>query len=219
VSRFSGSASTGRAVFDEDLVLSGPGPQGEVGMTGRDPRSWRARFGLSPALVVATVALVAAVSGVAVAAPGSARHHRVRAVAASGRRGPRGFRGYTGATGATGAAGTVPAIVTVDSPAEVLPPGTYTDANLVVYCPSGYYVLGTGFNAGGIGTVGFVLDYGNFVGGFISNQSSAPISSGVYVQAICGVVAGGSSGAHAVRATSSQARFLGMVQAARARMR
>jgi hypothetical protein len=116
-------------------------------MTGRDSRSWRARFGLSPALVVATVALVAAVSGVAVAAPGSARHHRVRAVAASGRRGPRGprgFRGFTGAAGANGAPGTVPAIVTVDSPAEALPPGTYTDANLVAHCPTGYYGSGLG---------------------------------------------------------------------------
>jgi hypothetical protein len=106
----------------------------------------------------------------------------------------------------------VPAIITVDSPKEVVAPGSYTDINLNAICPSGYSVLGTGFNAEGVGTVGFVLSYGTFVGGFISNQSSVTIT--VYVQAICGVVPSGSSGANARHASSSGAQYQRDVQAA-----
>jgi hypothetical protein len=176
-------------------------------------------FGVSPSMVVAVVALTAAISGVAVAAPGVKVQHKVRAVAASSKRGPRGYRGYRGPrgyTGATGPSGVVPAIVTVDSPKETLNPGdnTFTvDPNgFQATCPSGYTVLGTGFDAAGVGQVGFVIAYGTFVGGFISNPSSIQIQ--VHLQATCGVVPGGSSGAYAVHGPSSAAQYGAMLKAA-----
>jgi hypothetical protein len=42
--------------------------------------------------------------------------------------------------------------------------------------------------------VGFLINYGSFVGGYIYNNGS--ITTQVYVQASCGQVPGGSSGAY-----------------------
>jgi hypothetical protein len=66
-------------------------------------------------------------------------------------------------------------------------------ANWEATCPSGYTAIGTGFDAGGVGTVGFVESYGTFVGGFISNDSQVD-DDPVYLEAICAYVAGGSTG-------------------------
>jgi hypothetical protein len=66
-------------------------------------------------------------------------------------------------------------------------------ANWDATCPSGYTAIGTGFDAGGVGTVGFVESYGTFVGGFISNDSGVD-DDPVYLEAICAYVAGGSTG-------------------------
>lgn len=128
----------------------------------------------------------------------------------NGRNGAQGPAGVTGATGAAGPAGTVPGIITVDSPKETLPSGTNTftvDPNgFEATCPAGYSVLGTGFNDGGIGNVGFVLSFGTFVGGFISNNSGIT-DTDVYIQAMCGQVAGGSAGANSVHGASAEARY------------
>lgn len=122
----------------------------------------------------------------------------------------RQLHGHNGHNGARGAAGVVPGIITVDSPMESIPPGSDTltvDPNgFQATCPSGYSVLGTGFNDGGIGDVGFVISFGTFVGGFVSN-STGITDNDVYLQAICGQVAGGSSGANAVHGPSAEARY------------
>jgi hypothetical protein len=77
--------------------------------------------------------------------------------------------------------------------------------NFQATCPSGYSVLGTGFSAG-IGSVSFVIAYGTFVGGFIYNDSSIPVT-GVYLQAICGRVPAGSTGANAADLASPEATY------------
>jgi hypothetical protein len=189
-------------------------------MTVRQKHPARRIFGVPPSMVVALIALTAAISGVAVAAPAGKPQRKARAVAAGSTRGPRGYRGYNGHNGppgATGAAGAVPAIVTVDSPHETLNPGddtfTVDPNNFQATCPSGYTVLGTGFNAS-IGQTAFVIAYGTFVGGFVSNPSSIQIQ--VYLQAICGVVPGGSSGADVARSTSSEAQYSAALRAASA---
>ena len=93
----------------------------------------------------------------------------------------------------------MPQIVTVTSPHETLNPGQTTydvDPNgFQATCPSGYTVIGTGYN-GSAGLTAFVLDFGPFVGGFVYNDTSVQLTS-VYVQAICAVVPGGSTGSHA----------------------
>jgi hypothetical protein len=125
-------------------------------------------------------------------------------------RGPASPPGPPGAAGAAGAPGVVPAIITVDSPKVDVPNGSNTydvdPSGFQATCPSGYSVLGTGFDDGGIGNVGFVLSYGQFVGGFISNNSGIDDSS-VYVQAICGQVPAGSSGANAVHASGAEGQY------------
>lgn len=128
----------------------------------------------------------------------------------------RQLHGTRGATGARGSAGVVPGIVTVDSPKETLQPGQSTfevdPNNFQATCPSGYSVLGTGFNAG-IGRADFVIAYGTFVGGFIDNDTNVPFD--VYLQAVCGQVAGGSFGANAVHGPSAQARYQADLRAMR----
>ncbi|MDQ6605153.1 MAG: hypothetical protein M3Z06_01225 [Actinomycetota bacterium] len=150
------------------------------------------------ATVIAFIALVVAISGVAVAAPSPKAH------TASAQRGPRGLRGPRGP------AGVVPQIITVDSPKESLPNRTSTyqvDPNgFLANCPSGYTVLGTGFSAQAVATVGLVVSYGSFVGGFISNTSGIPLQ-GIYLQAICGRVPHGSKGAHAADIPSAMATY------------
>lgn len=156
---------------------------------------------LMPAFVVAVAAVVVGVVGAALAAP--AGPNRLAHIASRGPRGPRGFRGFRGFTGARGPrgfdgapgrAGDIPQLKIVESKHETLNPGQSTydvDPNgFEASCPSGYTVIGTGFNTG-IGRVDTVLNYGGFfVGGFIDNNTGIQISD-VYVQATCGVVPGG----------------------------
>lgn len=83
-----------------------------------------------------------------------------------------------------------------------IPPGaTSYDADPSNYrasCPSGYAVIGTGYNAG-IGKETFTLDYGGFfVGGFVINDTSITIQT--YLQAICGQIPQGATMAVASRA-------------------
>jgi hypothetical protein len=108
-------------------------------------------------------------------------------------------QGPAGPAGAAGAAGVVPGLVTVDSAQVTIPAGqTSYDAmpsGFDATCPSGYSVIGTGYNAG-IGKADFVLAYSAFVGGFIENNSSISIQA--YLQAIWAQVPGGSSGANIV---------------------
>ena len=125
---------------------------------------------------------------------------------ARGATGARGPAGVAGAPGAPGAPGVVPGLITVDSPEETISSANpYTDLDLQATCPSGYSVVGTGVNDGGVGDIGFVISYGTFVGGFISNETSVPVQ--VHVQAICGQVAGGSSGANAIHRAAAEARY------------
>lgn len=117
---------------------------------------------------------------------------------AKGARGATGPKGPAGPAGASGAAGVVPAIVTVDSATLTLQPGQSSydvdPTGWLAQCPSGYSVLGTGYLAAAFDEVAFVINYGSFVGGFIYDNGS--IASQVHVQATCGQVPGGSSGAH-----------------------
>jgi hypothetical protein len=71
-------------------------------------------------------------------------------------------------------------------------------------CPAGESVLGTGVNVGGVGSLGFVEAYGSFVGGFVSDQSSVPVT--VWLQGICGQVSGGERGAN-IAGRSSMTRY------------
>jgi hypothetical protein len=154
-------------------------------------------------MAVALIALVAAISGVAAAAPSSSP--KAHAASSRGPRGPRGFtgprgpRGFTGLQGLQGPPGVVPQIVTVTSPHETLNPGQTTyevDPNgFQATCPSGYTVIGTGYN-GSAGLTAFVLDFGPFVGGLVANDTNIQLP-GVYVQAICAVVPGGNTGSYA----------------------
>jgi hypothetical protein len=126
----------------------------------------------------------------------------------NGRNGPSGHQGPQGPAGPAGPAGVVPALVTVDSPQITIPAGQ-TSYNVLptgfeATCPSGDSVIGTGFNAG-IGKADFVIAYGTFVGGFIENSTPIPIQA--HLQAVCGQVAGGSSGAYAVHRFSQLAAY------------
>lgn len=142
--------------------------------------------------------------------PGVLRQFR----GAQGQTGAQGPTGPAGLPGAPGTSGVVPGLITVDSPKETISSSSpFTDVNFVANCPNGYSVLGTGVNGGGVGNIGFVLSYGRFVGGFISNETTQAVQ--VYVQAICGQVSGGSSGANAVHRSSAEARFQADVRAMR----
>lgn len=154
---------------------------------------------------VAAVAITGPAVAIAQAATSGTKH--AHAASTHSRRGPRGPRGYRGAQGAQGpqgaqgaqgANGLVPGLVTVDSPKITLAPGqTRYDVmptGFTANCPSGYSVVGTGFNAD-VGKADFVLSYGTFVGGFFENPSSINVT--VYAQGICGQVSGGSAGANA----------------------
>lgn len=125
-----------------------------------------------------------------------------------GRNGPSGRQGPQGPTGPAGPAGVVPALVTVDSPQITIPAGQTSydvlPTGFEATCPTGDSVIGTGFNAG-IGKADFVIAYGTFVGGFIENSTTIPIQA--HLQAICGQVTGGSSGAYAVHRFSQQAAY------------
>jgi hypothetical protein len=139
-------------------------------------------------MVIALVALVASVTRIAAAAPGPGGKTKAKTAAshrrARGSRGPRGYRGYQGPKGNQG---TLSGVVSVKSPSLGLQPGQTTydvDPNgFQANCPAGQVVIGTGFDAQGVGQVGFVESFGNFVGGFISNESSVAIT--VELQGLC----------------------------------
>jgi hypothetical protein len=86
----------------------------------------------------------------------------------------------------------------VSAPALTIPPGSTSfdvePPNWEAQCPSGMVVLGTGFDGPFNEVGGFVRNYGTLVGGFFENDSLIPISN-VTVQAICGQVPGGATGA------------------------
>jgi hypothetical protein len=147
----------------------------------------------SPAMVVAVFALVLTATGVAVAAPGPTG--KTKGHSAGSQRGPRGFRGLRGnrgSQGAKGSTGIVSGVVSVKSPQVTLQPGQTTyDVNpngFQATCPTGQIVIGTGFDAEGVGQLGFVESFGNFVGGFISNPSSVPVT--VELQGLCAAAGG-----------------------------
>lgn len=112
----------------------------------------------------------------------SARH------ALAGKTGPMGPAGPAGAQGPAGAPG-VNAITDVMSPRVTIPSGQSSydveqagGPSLEADCPAGQAVVGTGFDDS-VGSVGFVLSFGNLVGGFMYNDSS--ISIDVTVEAMC----------------------------------
>lgn len=141
-------------------------------------------------LILGSIGAIAATIGIAGAVAYPPHAH----VASTGKRGPRGKTGPRGPRGFTGASGSVGGVISVDSPTITLQPGDTSfdvDPNgFQATCPSGYSVIGTGFD-GGIGNVDFVLAFGAFVGGFIDNSTSVPFD--VHLQAICAAVS--SSGA------------------------
>lgn len=94
----------------------------------------------------------------------------------------------------------MPQIKLVQSPHETLNPGQNTfnvDPNgFQATCPRGYTVIGTGFNAI-IGKATDVENFGGFfVGGFVINDTTIQLT-GIYLQAMCGVVPGGAVAASA----------------------
>lgn len=93
-----------------------------------------------------------------------------------GRRGPRGRRGAQGAQGAPG----VQRFSEVLSGQVSVPSGQVGSAR--ADCPAGTAPSGTGFN-GGIGNVGFVKRFGQFVGIGVYNDTSITIQ--IEAQAIC----------------------------------
>ena len=99
----------------------------------------------------------------------------------------------------------MPQIAVVESPHVVLNPGQSTfdvDPNgFQAKCPGGETVLGTGFDDGAIGSVGFVESFGSFVGGFIFNNSSIQIT--VFLQGSCGLVPGGAVTAYVTAAKTT----------------
>jgi hypothetical protein len=93
-------------------------------------------------------------------------------------------------------------VVEVNGPEITLPPGgDNVNVNDYAACPAGDVVIGTGFS-NSVMSVGFVLSYHTFVGGFIYNDSS--IAAQYNWQAICAKTAG--SGL-ARDATAQHARY------------
>jgi len=121
-----------------------------------------------------------------------------------GQTGPAGPAGPAGATGLQGPAGPagVNTVRSVSSPTVSIAPGESSydvelagGPALVATCPAGQVAVGTGvFNS--VGSIGFVLSFGSFVGGFIYNDTSITID--VEVQAMC--VPGSASGTTSVSA-------------------
>lgn len=121
-------------------------------------------------------------------------------------KGKRGPRGYTGLQGSSGIA----QITEVRSPMLTIPDGDSSvdvgGQNWEATCPPGYQVIGTGFDDGGIGQVGFVESFGTFVGGIVFNSNGVGVSdTGVELEAICAKLAGANA-ASAAR-SASQARY------------
>jgi hypothetical protein len=159
----------------------------------------------SPTMVVACLALFVSLTGTSIAASHyliTSTHQIKPSVIAKlkGNKGPRGYNGSIGATGATGATGAqgviglpgIASIVEVQGADLVLSPGQYGGTPLAT-CPSGYVVVGTGWN-GVMGDVGaFAKSYHTFVGGWFQNQY-ASIDLTVNVQAICAQLSSTSAG-------------------------
>lgn len=124
-----------------------------------------------------------------------------------GNQGPQGGTGAQGPQGPAGPAGGPGKEDTVISETLTLQPGQSSydvdPNNFEANCPSGEYVIGTGFD-GGIGQVDDVLSYTFFVGGFFYNDSS--IAYQVHLQAICAPVSYGMT-ASIVRRTTSEATY------------
>jgi hypothetical protein len=118
----------------------------------------------------------------------------------TGSEGPQGPQGPQGVQGPAAPAG-VGQTQLVGSPQVTLQPGQNTyqvdPSGFEANCPGGYTATGTGFNGGGVASVEYVESYGFFVGGFLVNNSSIPVT--VQIFAVC---APGSSGlAPAIRGT------------------
>jgi hypothetical protein len=152
------------------------------------PTRWRP----SPSMVVALVALFISLGGTAIAA----RHYLITSTSqikpsvvnalrghngAPGPQGPQGAQGAPGAQGAQGPPGVL-GLLTVNGARRNYPPGESGGAP-TAECPPGYTVVGTGFNGPFPVTGGFVLKFGNFVGGFFANESLVTVEG--YVQAVC----------------------------------
>ena len=173
------------------------------------------------ATAIALLALFVALGGSAFAATHYliTSTHQIKPSVLSQLRGNRGPRGFGGANGRNGANGVVPQIRDIDSEILTLQPGQDTfqvdPDNFQANCPAGYTVLGTGFNTGGVGTVGFVQSFGFFVGGFFVNN--AVIATFVHLQAICGVVPGGELGA-SDRSSGAEATYHAALRAAERRV-
>ena len=141
----------------------------------------------SPTMVVVCLALFVSLTGTSIAASRylitSTKQIKPSVITKlKGNRGPRGAQGAQGAQGATGSSG-IASIVEVQGADLTLAAGTFGGAPNAT-CPSGYVVVGTGWN-GVLGDVGgFVKSYHTFVGGWFDNQY-ASISLNVSVQAIC----------------------------------
>ena len=93
----------------------------------------------------------------------------------------KGNAGPQGPQGARGPAG-FSDVVIVESEHTLTPGDNTQSGEGRADCPSGYEVVGTGFNAS-VGGVAFVLSYQFFVGSFFYNDTS--ITYDVMVQAIC----------------------------------
>jgi hypothetical protein len=160
------------------------------------------RARISPSLAISVLALFVALSGTAMASSylitktsqikPSVRH---ALKGQDGSRGPAGAPGPAGAAGPAGPVGTTGAtgpsgianLATVDSSHVSVPSGG--NATFTATCPSGSKVLGTGFYSS-IATVGFVKNYGQFVGGIMFNNTGVTAND-LHVQAICAQVSAG----------------------------
>ncbi len=160
----------------------------------------------SPTMVIACLALFVSLTGSSIAAG----HYLITSTkqikpsvisklkGATGPAGSRGSQGPAGAAGVAGAAGArgpsgLSGLVTVQSTAVDLPDGY--EVSPVATCPSGTSVVGTGWYSS-IAYVGYVKNYGTFVGAYMWNYSGGggPTATGVHIQAICAAVsASGSS--------------------------
>lgn len=176
----------------------------------------------SPALVVALVALVVALGGTSYAVTtlprnsvGTAqvkknaittnhvRNGSLRAVDFARGQLPAGPQGAQGPAGAPGPAGRdgIGDILIVESGDRYVSSGSYVSGT--VYCPTGYYAVGTGMNWRGY--ISYIKSYGYFVGYFLDNALG--FGSSVSAQAICasGTYSGSLSITGAARSSSSRA--------------
>lgn len=151
----------------------------------------------SPALVIALMALVVALGGTGYAVTklprgsvGAAqvkknainsthvRNGSLRAVDFARGQLPAGPQGAPGPAGASGRDG-IGDITIVDSGDRFVSSGSWASGTL--YCPTGYYAVGTGMSWRGY--ISYVKSYGSFVGYFLDNALG--FGANVSAQAIC----------------------------------